>query len=254
MYVCMYVCSVVSGSLQPHGLQAPLNIGLPRQEYWSGLPFPFTGGLSNPGIEPKSPASPALAGRFFITESPGKPQKQAIFHHNCFPYYADKKTKAHRLGVLLRISIDGRVWLRTPLTPHPSSCLHLQSAFLQMQPFSGSMQAVDNCIQTSQFHPASCCSPWYRDDIADWPWQGWAPEWQSHGRWRKLHPAVSSSSFSGFSGTLWRQACWLESELSVVGNWLNGLLCQGCGLGSLAQQHRLQPLEFISHKFLGNAN
>ena len=38
---------------------------LPRQEYWSGLPFPFLGDLPNPGIESFSPMSPALAGGFF---------------------------------------------------------------------------------------------------------------------------------------------------------------------------------------------
>ena len=35
--------------------QAPLSMGLPRQEYWSGLPFPSLGDLSNPGIEPGFP-------------------------------------------------------------------------------------------------------------------------------------------------------------------------------------------------------
>ena len=36
--------------------QAPMSIGFPSQEYWSGLPFPSTGDLPNPGIEPRSPA------------------------------------------------------------------------------------------------------------------------------------------------------------------------------------------------------
>ena len=36
--------------------QAPLSMGFPRQEYWSGLPFPSPGDLPNPGIEPRSPA------------------------------------------------------------------------------------------------------------------------------------------------------------------------------------------------------
>ena len=39
----------------------------PRQEYWSGLQFPPPGDLSDPGIEPSSPVSPALAGNFFTT-------------------------------------------------------------------------------------------------------------------------------------------------------------------------------------------
>ena len=34
--------------------QAPLPMGFPRQEYWSGLPLPFPGGLPDPGIKPKS--------------------------------------------------------------------------------------------------------------------------------------------------------------------------------------------------------
>ena len=47
--------------------QAPLPMGFPRQEYWSGLPFSSPGDLPKPGIEPRSPASPALAGGFFST-------------------------------------------------------------------------------------------------------------------------------------------------------------------------------------------
>ena len=50
--------------------QTPLPMGFPRQEYWSGLPFPSPGDLPNPGIKP---TSPALASRFFTTEQPGKP-------------------------------------------------------------------------------------------------------------------------------------------------------------------------------------
>ena len=50
--------------------KAPLSMGLPRQKYWSGLPFPSPGDLPHPWMEP---ASPALAGRFFTTELPGSP-------------------------------------------------------------------------------------------------------------------------------------------------------------------------------------
>jgi len=51
--------------------QAPLSIGFPRQEYWSGLPFPSPGDYPDPGIDL---ASLALAGRFFTSEPPGKYQ------------------------------------------------------------------------------------------------------------------------------------------------------------------------------------
>ena len=47
--------------------QAPLSMGFPRQEYWSGLPCPPPGDLPDPGIEPASLASPALASGFFTT-------------------------------------------------------------------------------------------------------------------------------------------------------------------------------------------
>ena len=47
--------------------QAPLSMGLSRQESWSGLPFPSSGDLPDSGIEPRSLASHALAGEFFTT-------------------------------------------------------------------------------------------------------------------------------------------------------------------------------------------
>ena len=52
---------------------APLSLRFPRQEYWSGLPFPSPGDLPDPEIHPPSPASAALAGGFLTAEPPGKP-------------------------------------------------------------------------------------------------------------------------------------------------------------------------------------
>ena len=65
--------------------QAPLSMGFPRQEYWSGLPFPPAGDLPDSGIEPVSPASPALTGGFIViifTAEP--PQKAKERHHTEF--------------------------------------------------------------------------------------------------------------------------------------------------------------------------
>ena len=50
--------------------QTPLSLGLPRQEYWSGLLFPSPGDLPDPGIEPGFPALQADA---LPSEPPGKP-------------------------------------------------------------------------------------------------------------------------------------------------------------------------------------
>jgi len=48
--------------------QAPLSMGFSKQEYWSGLPCCPPGDLPDPGIKPMSPASPALASKFFGRE------------------------------------------------------------------------------------------------------------------------------------------------------------------------------------------
>ena len=50
--------------------QASLPMGFSRQEYWSRLPFPSPGDVPEPQMKP---ASPALAGRFFTSLSPGMP-------------------------------------------------------------------------------------------------------------------------------------------------------------------------------------
>ena len=55
--------------------EAPLSMGFPRQEYWSGLPFLTPGDLLDPGIKPASLVFPALVGGFFTTEPPGKPSE-----------------------------------------------------------------------------------------------------------------------------------------------------------------------------------
>ena len=71
-------CSVVSDSLQPHGLK-PARLLCPwafcRQDYWSGLPCPTPGDLSNPGIETRFPA---LQANPLLSESPGKPKNTGM--------------------------------------------------------------------------------------------------------------------------------------------------------------------------------
>ena len=69
--VCVCVCSVVSSFATPKTVahQAPLSIGFPRKEYWSGFPFPSPGDLPNPKIEPTSLKPPALAGGLFTTSA-----------------------------------------------------------------------------------------------------------------------------------------------------------------------------------------
>ena len=67
--VCAHVPSYVQlfATLRTVALQAPLSMGFPRQEDWSGLPFPPPGDLPDPGIETTSLVSPALADGFFTS-------------------------------------------------------------------------------------------------------------------------------------------------------------------------------------------
>ena len=65
-------CSVVSDSFATPWTvahQAPLSVGIPRQEHWSRLRFPSPGDLPKPGIEPASPPLPAGC---LLSEPPGK--------------------------------------------------------------------------------------------------------------------------------------------------------------------------------------
>ena len=50
-------------------------MGFSRQEYWSGSPFPPPGDFPDPGMEPVSLTSPALADRFFITSAIWEPKR-----------------------------------------------------------------------------------------------------------------------------------------------------------------------------------
>ena len=75
MFMCVYVQSLSRVQLfaTPWTVahQTPLSMGFPRQEYWSGWPFSPPGHLSNPGIQP---VTPALQANSLPTELPGKSQ------------------------------------------------------------------------------------------------------------------------------------------------------------------------------------
>ena len=57
---------------------APPSMGISKQQYWSGLPFPFPGNLPDPGIEPMSPA---LQADTLLSKTPRKPMLIYIYTH-----------------------------------------------------------------------------------------------------------------------------------------------------------------------------
>ena len=75
---CAQPLSCVQLSVTPWtaALQAPLSMGFPRQEYWSGLPCPPPGDLPNTGIELRSPA---LQANSLPTEPPEKPKSTILY-------------------------------------------------------------------------------------------------------------------------------------------------------------------------------
>ena len=87
--------------------QAPLSVGFPRHEYWSGLPCPSPGDLPDPGIEP---GSPALKANSLLSEPPQKQWRQIM----------DKKIqKTPKTRPLLLMSWEQKQGAaHAPRTPH----------------------------------------------------------------------------------------------------------------------------------------
>ena len=103
VFVCVQSLSHVWLFVTPWTVarQAPLSMGFPRQEDWSGVPFTTPGDLLNPGIEPESLVPPALAGRFFTTVPPRKPHKATILQQQQrkFCLYFTGQTKDQEAGM-----------------------------------------------------------------------------------------------------------------------------------------------------------
>ena len=80
---CLRSPSIMSSSLRPHDYSPSGSSvhgdGFSRQEYWSGLPCPPPGDLSNPGMEPRSPT---LQVDFLQSEPPGKPLHLLLVSNN----------------------------------------------------------------------------------------------------------------------------------------------------------------------------
>ena len=81
MCACMLSCfsRVRFCDLWTIACQAPLSTGFSRQDYWSGLLCPPSADLPNPGIDPTSLTSPALADGFYSTSATWKASLSRIF-------------------------------------------------------------------------------------------------------------------------------------------------------------------------------
>ena len=94
----MLNCALLFATLWIVASQAPMSIGFSRKNTGSILPFPPPGDLPDPGIEHKSPVSPALASRLFTTEPPGN---TSYIGHCCFESLTRDWTKLF-IGITLK--------------------------------------------------------------------------------------------------------------------------------------------------------
>ena len=82
--------------------QASLSMGFSRQEYWRGLPCPPPGNLPHPGMEPRSPASPALQVDPLLLSHQG-----SLFKRTSFLKWKRSFNRESREVVLLVKSVPG---------------------------------------------------------------------------------------------------------------------------------------------------
>ena len=121
VFICTYILKRISclyaGSLQSCPTlcdlwtvaQAPLSLGLSRQEYRSALPCPPPGGSSRPGDRTCISCGPYIADEFSITEPPGKPQQNLWLYSK--EYSLKKKTMCITSICVFKVCFRVPQWL-----------------------------------------------------------------------------------------------------------------------------------------------
>ena len=117
MHACMlscYSCVQLFANLWTVVHQAPLSLGVSRQEYWSGFPCPPPGDLPDPGIESTSPAAPTLQADFLPLSHLGSPCMYHALDKMLTEYMInDYKTKEYRASLQdnFLLGVYQRIWL-----------------------------------------------------------------------------------------------------------------------------------------------
>ena len=144
--------------------QASLSVGLPRPDYWSGLPFPPQADLPDPGIKPASLMSPALAGRFLSATT-------------CLMLWG--KWKLGSLSKVTKLSLQSRDLKPRGLTPDLTlfntvpahhSVLGYKLHFTDFTDFSPNTYTSQACIwlPATPHHKRRLPFSWFRLDPTDW--------------------------------------------------------------------------------------
>ena len=123
-----------------------------RQEYWSGLPCPSPGDLPHPGIEPGSPVSPALEGRFLTTVPLGSPAPS--MGQNIYPLTPGSWRAV--FAVLSPLSQSSRLWSAPRLNTTSRLCWF---AFSIWQPGHSLLFKAPTSLAFLSLCPHSCLPP-----------------------------------------------------------------------------------------------
>ena len=125
--------------------QAPLSMGFSRQEYWSELPWAPPGDLPNPGIEPMSLMSPAMAGGFFTTSSTWEAHWYWLhFPNNLVQFSSVQSLSRVRLCDPMNRSTPG-LPVRHQLPEFTQTHIHRVSDAIQLSSYSESPILIQFC-------------------------------------------------------------------------------------------------------------
>ena len=129
-----------------------------------GLPFPIPGDLPYSGIEPATPVSPALAGRFFTTEPCGKPHAYLIhlIFVKCLPVYLIFCHHFKSLYIYSTLYMLSRSVVSSSLRPHGLYVAHqapVSMGFSRQQYWTGLPCPPPGVLPDPGIEPASLAPP-----------------------------------------------------------------------------------------------
>ena len=182
-YVSLSVTSDSSTTPQTVAHQAPLSVGFPRQEYWSGLPCRFPGNLPNPGIKP---GCPTLRADSLPSEPPGKPllhiYRQLLPRPCSSSFYA---VPSNCLGCLrLKATLCQGLWFTHS---EPRWCHRKASCLWRHLDHNRAEDSVSEnfWVQAGETHLASLCKDELRWSFPSLP-SFFPGQHQEKGHWRLI--------------------------------------------------------------------
>ena len=149
---CMHAESLLSCPTlcNPMDYSPPLlSMEFSRQEHWSGLPCPLPGDLPDPGIEPASFMSPALAGRFFTSSATWKASFLCIYIYIFFYNHTEDNKKRQVSSLFFSLKVKMSVTQSCLTLCDPMACTPPGSSvygILQAKYWSGLPFRSPGCI------------------------------------------------------------------------------------------------------------